>query len=162
MTRFDMRRGVLRVTLTGTEVAFLRTLPEQLRELYEAPIGDPARDRLFPRAYLDPGEEGAEREWQELVHPGLVHERLDALEQLVRDLAESSERRGRHVVELDPEHTGAWLGVLNDARLALGVRLGVKEDEPLRVDPGAPEADAAAAYLWLTETQAELVDALLS
>ena len=39
---------------------------------------DAVTQRLFPRAYLDPTEEEAESQWQELVHDDLVEARLDA------------------------------------------------------------------------------------
>jgi hypothetical protein len=160
----------VRVTLAASEVTLLEQLPEQLRALYEAPpagevegSGDPVRDRLFPRAYLDPTAEAAEREWRALVHPELVRQRLDALGILVATLGRLEPgRRETVTAELGEEDVAAWLGVLNDARLALGTRLGITEDlDWSGLDPENPAAPAYAAYAWLTDLQGDLVEALL-
>jgi hypothetical protein len=160
--RFRRRRdGTVVVSLTEAETQLLGELPEQLRALYAAGTGDAARDRLFPRAYLDPTEEDAEREWQDLVHPELLRGRLAALDRLAASLAGGDVRRGRVRVTLSPDEGETWVGVLNDARLALGVRLGVTEDEPVDLDPNDPKAPVVAAYSWLTYLQGDLVEALL-
>jgi len=156
--------GRLRVSLSEPERDLLRSLPEELRDLYEPDAqGDPVRDRLFPRAYLDPTAEDAEREWRELVHPELLRERLAALELVARSLDGAAEgRRGSIVAELAADDVAAWLGVLNDARLALGTRLGVTEETELsEPDPSDPDAAGYAAYTWLTHLQGELVETLL-
>ena len=163
--RFQRTRdGKVRVELAAEERALLRSLPDELRSLYESPPADddPVRNRLFPRAYLDPTAEDAEREWRELVHPELLRERLGSLELVARTLDGGQERRGRVVVELDEEQVAAWLGVLNDARLALGTRLGVTEDlDYADVDPDDDRAPGLAAYGWLTYLEGELVETLL-
>ena len=165
MNRRVNRRGDGRVDLTleSVEVELIRDLPEQLRALYEGDHDDLARRRLFPRAYLDPTEEQAESDWEELVHPGLLQGRLDALARLTASVAGAEPiRRDRFVVHLQPDDVQAWLAVVNDARLALGTRIGVTDDTDLaRLDPTTPEAPAVAAYAWLTALEGELVDALL-
>jgi hypothetical protein len=162
--RFSRRRdGSLDVTLEPTELDLVRDLPEQLRALYEGATDDPARERLFPRAYLDPTEEQAEQEWQEVVHPDLLAGRLEALDRLTATL-EGAERgrRDRVVVHLEADDVPAWLAVLNDARLALGTRLGVTDDADLGpVSPDDPNAAVVAAYGWLTYLEGELVETLL-
>ncbi len=107
----------------------MRSLPEQLREVFEGESGDPARERLFPRAYLDPTAESEEAEWQALVHPSLLRERLDALELITSTLARAALSGDWWQIALTPDEVQAWLGVLNDTRLVLGTRLGVTEDE---------------------------------
>ena len=164
--RFERRRdGGLDVTLATDELDLLRSLPEELRSLYEAERNedDPVSARLFPRAYLDPTAEDAEREWRELVHPELVRERVEALEYVVATLDRATEgRRGFVTVELGPDEVNAWLVVLNDARLALGTRLGVTEElEYDELDPNDPRAPGLAAYAWLTHLEGELVETLL-
>jgi hypothetical protein len=162
--RFERSGEGLRLTLSEPERDLLRSLPDELRALYEDEDNtDDARARLFPRAYLDPTEEKSEEEWQELVHPELLRERLDALTRVVDALAgASANRRGALVVELGPDDVSALLGVLNDARLALGTRLDVKEEMDLtEVDPGDPSAAVFAVYSWLTYLEGELVEALL-
>ncbi len=150
--------------LAEPELELLRDLPEQLRGLYEDDSGtDEARARLFPRAYLDPTEEESEDEWQALVHPELLRDRLDALARVVGALEHAeSGRRGMLVVQLGPDDVPALLGVLNDARLALGTRLGVTDDSDFGdVDPSDPQAAVVAVYSWLTYLEGELVEVLL-
>jgi hypothetical protein len=156
---------VLELTLSPEERDLLRSLPEQLRSLYEAgpDDADPVRGRLFPRAYLDPTAEDAEREWRDLVHPELVRDRLASLDQLLSALdGEREARRGDVVIPLEGESVGALLSVLNDARLALGTQLGVTDDlDHDELDPSDPRAPGLAAYGWMTYLEGELVEALL-
>jgi hypothetical protein len=162
--RFTLRRGGrVDLTLEAPEAELLRSLPAELRVLYETDAPDPARDRLFPRAYLDPTEEQAEQQWQELVYPELLRGRLEALERLTSALDRAdTARRDRVVVHLEPDDVQAWLGVLNDARLALGTRLDVTDDTDLTdLDPDDPNTPVVAAYAWLTYLEGELVETLL-
>jgi hypothetical protein len=156
--------GGMRVTLAREESDLLRSLPSELRGLYDqGPSDDNAVSaRLFPRAYLDPTAEDAEREWRELVHPELIRERLAALERVTSTL-DAANAAGREVVaDLTPDDVQAWLGVLNDSRLALGTRLEVTEHTDYEdVAPDDPLAPAYAAYGWLTYLEGELVEALL-
>ena len=164
MSRFKrLRGGRLQATLDPAEVDLLRALPKELRGLYEADDeDDPVHERLFPRAYLDPTQEEAEAEWQALVHPELLRERMDALELIATSLERGTEHRSKIRVELSEDESQAWLGVLNDARLALGTRLGVAEDtDYTRLDPEDPDAATYAAYMWLTELQGDLVETLM-
>jgi hypothetical protein len=156
------RAGRLVVRLRGVEVELLRSLAGELTELLgEAARDDPAVARLFPRAYLDPTEEEAEGRWQALAGPDLLRSRLDALAGLVAALGAEPDPPDAELV-LDDEQVGQWLGVLNDARLALGSRLGIEEDDevPDEADTGAA-AHARRVYGWLTHLEAELVDVLL-
>lgn len=148
------------VSLAEEELALLRSLPEQLREVFEGESEDPARARLFPRAYLDPTAESEEAEWQALVHPSLLRERLDALELITSTLGRAALAGEWWQIALTPDEVQAWLGVLNDTRLVLGTRLGVTEDEG-EVEPSDPQAGAYAMYQWLTWLQGDLVEALL-
>lgn len=153
------------LTLEAHEVAVLRDLAAQVEALYEGGVpergADPVRERLFPRAYLDPTEEKAEAEWQSLVHGQLVRERAAAVAALVAGLdAAVPRRRGRLEVRLGPEDLERWLGTLNDARLALGTALEVTEEmEDLPVSD--PRHGLFAVYRWLSGLQWELVDAAL-
>jgi hypothetical protein len=157
------RQGALVVRLTTDEVAILRRLPVDLRILVtEAEADDPVVHRLFPRAYLDPTEETAESEWQRLMHDDLVTERLASFALLDETLQRAVPARGEWVeVEMTEDEESAWLGVLNDARLALGTRLGVTEEMDLRrLDPADPDAAPFALYDWLTVLQGQLIEAL--
>jgi hypothetical protein len=162
--RFTLRRGGrVDLTLEAPEAELLRGLPAELRALYETDTADPARERLFPRAYLDPTEEQAEQQWQELVYPELLRSRLESLERLTATLDQGDPaRKDRVVVHLEPDDVHVWLGVLNDARLVLGTRIGVTDDTDLtELDPSDPNAPVIAAYAWLTYLEGELVETLL-
>ena len=96
------------------------------------------------------------------LEPELLQSRLAALELVMVTLDRSVTKRGRAEVELAPEEVEAWLGVVNDARLTLGTRLGVTEDaESEAIDPSAPEAPAHAVYGWLTWFENDLLETLL-
>lgn len=163
--RFRRKGEALVLSLSPPEREVLaRWVPERLRAVYGAEASDdPARTRLFPVAYLDPTEEEAESEWQALVHPELLRSRLDALARVVAALdAASTGRRGALVVELDDDEVPALLGVLNDARLAVGTALGITDDTELgALDLDDPAARDVSLYLWLTQLEGELVDTLL-
>ena len=162
--QFDRRGEGIVVTLDANEIELLRTIPDEVRRALEKPTSkdDPVYNRLFPSAYLDPTEESAEQEWQELVHPELLQSRLAALELVTTTLERAVTKRGRAEVELAPEEVEAWLGVVNDARLTLGTRLGVTEDaEAEALDPSDPTAPTQAVYGWLTWFENDLVETLL-
>jgi hypothetical protein len=162
--RFERRGEGVLVSLEANEVELLRRVPAELQTVLARPPtkDDPVYNRLFPSAYLDPTEESAEQEWQELVHPELLRERLAALELVISTLDRAATKRGRTELELAPDEVEAWLAVLNDARLALGTRLGVTEEaEAEEIDPKSPEAAAHALYAWLTWLQNDLVETLL-
>ncbi len=156
------RDGSVSLTLEAPEADLLREIPEQLRLLYAADDDDPARSRLFPRAYLDPTEEHAEQEWRAVVHPELLRERLEGLDRVVAAL-DRSEIKGRRVrIDLAPDEVHIWVQVLNDARLAFGSRLGVTDETNIhRFAPDDPRGPEKAAYAWLTMLQDTLVETLL-
>ncbi|MFM8302980.1 MAG: DUF2017 family protein [Actinomycetota bacterium] len=154
--------GSVDLVLDPAEADLLRDVPEQLRGLYEAPSDDPALQRLFPRAYLDPTEDRAEREWQALTHPELLRQRLERLDRVLGTLDRSVAKGRRLKVALGPEDVAEWLAVLNDARLAFGSRLGITEDSEVhRIEADDPLGLEKAAYAWLTMLQGVLVEALL-
>jgi hypothetical protein len=165
-SRFSRTRdGALVVHMATEEIEVLRQLATELGQLLNDPsIDDAVATRLFPRAYLDPTEEQTEEDWQRLVHPELVSSRLAALQLLVDTLPAVSGNDPEWIeARLDAEAEAAWLGVLNDARLALGTRLGVTEDDDFSaLAPDEPDFYARQVYLWLSALQEELVQALLA
>jgi Domain of unknown function (DUF2017) len=153
------------LTLDPTEVEILRDLAGQLESLFDGGVpvrgGDPTRDRLFPRAYLDPTEDVAETEWQVAIHEDLVRQKSEAVGALVDSLETATAgRRGVLELTLPPEVVDQWLGALNDVRLALGVVLDVSEDE-MEIERNDPRAPGLELYGWLTWLQGSLVQALL-
>jgi hypothetical protein len=158
------RDGSVVVTFDEIEVQLLREVPAQLRALYEGsgPDPDPARERLFPRAYLDPTEEAAEEQWAALVHPELLRQRLVGLDAVLRTLDGATTKGKRTAVTLSPDDVNLWLAVLNDARLAFGTRLEIDDDTDIWYSPpGDSLAPERAAYAWLTTLQSLLVDTML-
>jgi hypothetical protein len=162
--------GTIRVTFDEIEVELLRQIPAELEAIYHGTDPDPARERLFPRPYLDPTEEEAEEQWNALVVPELLRERLEGLNAVLGTLdggnviRTTSDREQTEVV-LGPEELHLWLGVLNDARLTLGSRLEITDDtnhrEQWKLAPDDPETPARAAYLWLTTLQELLVETMM-
>jgi hypothetical protein len=142
--------GGYRLRLGAEERQAIRELCAELRPLVAG--GDEAAARLFPPAYRDDAEASAA--FDELVRSGLESERLAAFDAVTASVDAD---------QLDEEQAAAWCGVLNDARLILGERLGVTEklyEQGInRDDPRAPEL---AFYAWLTWLQGEIVEALSS
>jgi hypothetical protein len=171
-----LRRGGIQANLETAEAAVLIQLCRELSGILPAAgeeprpgargvpeEDDPVVARLFPRAYLDPTAEEAESEWQRFARPDLVEGRKEAMETFLRTLAGARQHRGALEVNLSPEEADAWLGVINDARLALGTRLEVTEDmDPARFDPDDPATAPFTVYWWLGYLEEHLVDTLAS
>ncbi len=133
--------GSVVLRLSAVEYRVLAQLPEQLGELLQGPVDDPALERLFPRAYSDPAEEIAEHEWQALSQPALLRDKLDAISVVQASLPADP---GADVV-LAPEVADAWLRVVNDLRLVLAAR-----------------ADRSDVYRILSLLEEDLVEVLLA
>jgi hypothetical protein len=155
------RDGVVTITLRVDEAELVGlVMGEMERAIAEDRLEDDARARLYPRAYLDPTEEDAEQEWEQLVHDDLTTARLAAFRTVCADLAVTE--GGRDItVALDAERETQWLTALNDARLIMGTTLGVTEEDSLEFSPDDPRDAWAELYRWLTYLQQELVDVLL-
>jgi hypothetical protein len=123
------------------------------------PSGQRATKRLFPAAYLDPTEEGAEQEWQALVHDELVRNRLAAFDD-VRDVLTNAaaDASGVVVVELDAEQEEHLLGALNDIRLVLAEIVAGAGEAPADSDTRRDAIGAADVLEWLTDLVSELVE----
>jgi Domain of unknown function (DUF2017) len=152
------------ITIPSVIVDVLRQVVTEVGDVVASPPPGNVTDRLFPRAYLDPTEETAERDWQSVVHDDLVRGRLEAVTGILADLDAGTpiaRERVEIVIDAQPEHEQRWLTVLNDARLTLGTLLEVTEDEPLQFPHDDPRAAAAQVYALLSELQGALVDVLL-
>lgn len=158
------RGGPIVLRFEPIEAQTLIEIVAGVRTVLEEGAGDDAVSRrLFPRAYLDPTEEAAETEWQALVQPDLLRTRLDALAAVTGSLQDApSTRRGDLEIVLDEVSQGQWLGVINDARLAIGTALDITEETELH-DFAAddPRQGQFLLYGALTALEGELVDALL-
>jgi hypothetical protein len=159
----DRRHGVVVLTLHEREMQVLQWVFSDLgRMLSDGSTVDVVTQRLFPRAYLDPTEEAAEAQWQELVHDDIVESRLTAMTEVVRSLDSAvpvRATRGVRELTLDDALIAHWIGVLNDARLAVGTAVNVTAEWDFdAIDPDAPSYELHALYAWMTE----LLGALLA
>jgi hypothetical protein len=140
--------GDFRLSLSTGERELRRELPGELLALLADEPDDPTLRRLFPPAYEDDAEEA---EYRQLMHGELVDGRRQALR--VLETTADRERLGENELH-------AWLGALNDLRLALGTRLGVTEEVYERdLDPRDPQAYDLAVYAYLTWLQEHIVEA---
>jgi hypothetical protein len=152
----------VRVRLANDEVAVLRGLPDQLRTVLGEGGDEPVNRRLFPPAYLDVADIERDAEFQRLMHDDLVSEKLTNLDLVTDSLARGTSSVRRWTVELTDEEATAWLGVLNDLRLALGVRLDITEDFDGDVDDTDPRAPALRLLSYLGWLEEQLLEALQS
>jgi hypothetical protein len=150
----------VRVRLAQDEVAILRSLPDQLRTVLAEGDDEPVNQRLFPPAYLDVEDIERDSEYRRLMRDDLVKEKLANLDLITTTLARGSTSVRRWTVELTDEEATAWLGVLNDIRLALGVRLDITEDFDGNVDDTDPRAPALRLLSYLGWLEEQLLDAL--
>ncbi|MFN8183147.1 MAG: DUF2017 family protein [Candidatus Nanopelagicales bacterium] len=128
-------------------------VPDWARELGLSGVGDarqtprdPVVARLLPDAYDDPEQAS---EFRGLTEAGLRATKLAHISVV------------REQLQQDPivitDDVKAWLAFLADARLMLGTRLDVSEDDDL-VPRGEPEFDL---YLYLGYLQQSLVEELM-
>lgn len=181
---FRARRGVVSATFAADEVRLLRGLIAELVELVrsETPIStrppedslaalmgqmastEPPDDevlaRLLPSAYND--DENAAGEFRRFTEYGLRDAKVKNAEVVLESLGDPA-FSDQVTVSLNPDEAQAWLRNLTDLRLALGVRLGVEEDDE---DTWAalPDDDRRrqvyGVYVWLGWLQESLVRAV--
>lgn len=172
--RFTRSRGAVKADLDDVEAHILRQLAEEILDLVapaevsEDPLAamvgmppgnvdapdNPALARLLPDAYgTDPEAAGEFRRF------------TDA------DLRTGKRANAQAVLDAIPEQGGkivltrddadAWLGCLNDIRLALGTSLGVTEQtDPELLDEEDPAFHALNVYGWLGYLQESLLSCL--
>ena len=118
---------------------------------------DPVLARLLPDGYRDdPDAAGDFRRFTEL---DLRQMKVAHARTVIECLARSGEK-----VTLTDDECASWLGLLNDARLALGTRVGITDDnhEELGALPDDdPRIPMLQVYDWLTYLQDSLVQVLL-
>jgi hypothetical protein len=165
-------------TFSPSEVEVLINLAEQLIEIlaeridavhtdplaemmgisgHDSPPDDEVLLRLLPNAYADPVESADFRRFTESTLR--AKKRAHAMVIRLNLLHIENDR-----VSIDEAGALAWLGALNDIRLALGVRLNVEENSHERLEllsPDDPMRGVYAVYTWLGWLQASLVEALM-
>jgi hypothetical protein len=157
--KVSRRHGRLRLQLDPVEVALLESMFDELTTVAAAEddgAADPVVQRLYPTAH--PGDPAADAEYRALTQDSLRSERLARIQACAAELAAA-----RDVDLGDADVAERWIKVLNDLRLALGVRLEITEDDdPLGDGSGVDETDQPRLiYHWLTAVQDTVVTALM-
>lgn len=119
---------------------------------------DPALARLLPNAYLDDDE--ASGDFRRFTERSLRETKLAHARAVLDALSRSGEK-----VTLSAEECASWLGFLNDARLAIGTRIEVTEEnhaELATLPDDDPRAGMFQVYDWLTYLQDSLVEVMLA
>lgn len=155
---FRRRRGEISVAVGKEEADLLRRLIAEYRTLLDAAgePGDPIYARLFPSASLD--DPDLDRQYRELASDSLDQHKRNTVEIATRSLGESGGWRST----LAEEEREAWLVLLADLRLAIGVRLAVTEETMgMPADPSDPEQWPLAVLHYLGALQESLVQACM-
>lgn len=124
---------------------------------HDAPPEDDVLRRLLPNAYADAVNASEFRRYTE----STLRQKKQAHAISMRIHLKSSDDG---VIDLDHDSANAWLGALNDIRLALGVRLGVEkksQEELALLAPDDPLRGVYAVYNWLGWLQETLLSALI-
>jgi hypothetical protein len=103
---------------------------ELLRELpaCAVPDDDAARERIFTSP-TGGADATADQEWRENVVPDLAALFQSHVDVVVGDLAAMKTEGEEASVHVPVAHARAWIHTLNQARLALGARHGVTDDD---------------------------------
>lgn len=118
---------------------------------------DPAMARLFPDAYPDDPE--ASLDFRRFTQRSLQETKLAHARTVLQALSKSGEK-----ITLGSGDIPSWLGFLNDARLAIGTRIEITEDnhdELADLPEDDPRHGMFHVYDWLTYLQESLVQLLL-
>jgi hypothetical protein len=125
---------------------------------------DPVVERLFPDVYGDDPAQAAEV--RRYIEGDLKTAKIDQAGAILAALPAT----GGAVVRLDAEAAEAWLRALNDVRLALGIRLDVRDDTDLLEelddavmrDPTSARVRQLTMYQYLGVLQESLLEAIIA
>jgi hypothetical protein len=124
---------------------------------HDSPPEDDVLNRLLPNAYADSVDSSEFRRYTE----STLRAKKQAHAIVMRIHLKSSEDG---IVDLDHDNANAWLGAINDIRLALGVRLKVESNSHEHLEilaPDDPLRGVYAVYTWLGWLQESLLAALI-
>lgn len=124
---------------------------------HDTPPDDEVLLRLLPNAYSDQVDASEFRRYTESTLRQKKQAHAMAMRMHLKAAVDG-------VVELDHDSANAWLGAMNDVRLALGVRLKVEENTHQELEllaPDDPMRGVYAVYSWLGWLQESLIDALM-
>jgi hypothetical protein len=163
LTVFQRRRSGCVANFDAVESEVLRDVLSQVVDLVDDDLDrtDPVVARLFPDLYPDDRE--ASTDLHRYTDDDLKAAKLEQAGAVLGALP-----RGGGTVRLDEEQAATWLRALTDARLALGLRIDVRDDTDLEAeiddavlaDPTSPRVQLLSVYAFLTLLQASLVEAL--
>jgi hypothetical protein len=124
---------------------------------HDTPPDDDVLLRLLPNAYADQVDASEFRRYTESTLRQKKQAHAMAMRMHIKTAIDG-------VIELDHDSANAWLGAMNDVRLALGVRLRVEENTHQELEllaPDDPMRGVYAVYSWLGWLQESLIDALM-
>ena len=124
---------------------------------HDSPPEDEVLHRLLPNAYADSVDASEFRRYTE----STLRQKKQAHAISMRIHLKSSDDG---TVDLDHENANAWLGAINDIRLAIGVRLKVENNSHEELEllaPDDPLRGVYAVYTWLGWLQETLLSALI-
>ncbi|EEP73765.1 hypothetical protein MCAG_04092 [Micromonospora sp. ATCC 39149] len=152
-------------TLVVDEVRVLRKVATEVVGLLTDGFDhtDPVVGRLFPEVY--PDDSAGTAEFRKYTEGDLKTGKIDQAGAILAALPDSAGGE----VQLDAEAAEAWLRGLNDARLAMGVRLEIKDgtdlgaelDEAVAADPSSSRVFQLSVYAYLGYLQESLLNAML-
>ena len=125
--------------------------------VHDTPPEDEVLLRLLPNAYADQVDASEFRRYTESTLRQKKKAHAMAMRMHIKAAVDG-------VIELDHDSANAWLGAMNDVRLALGVRLKVEENTHQELEllaPDDPMRGVYAVYSWLGWLQESLIDALM-
>jgi hypothetical protein len=162
---FRRRGGRYVATFAVDEVRVLRKVASEVVGLLTDGFDhdDPVVGRLFPDVYAD--DPASSAEVRRYTEGDLKTGKIDPAGAILAALPGNEGGE----VRLDAEAAEAWLRALNDARLAMGVRLGVKEgtdlgeelDDAVAADPSSTRVFQLSVYAYLGYLQESLLNALI-
>ena len=125
--------------------------------MHDTPPDDEVLLRLLPNAYADQVDASEFRRYTESTLRQKKQAHALAMRMHLMSAIDG-------IVEVDHDGANAWLGAMNDVRLALGVRLKVEQNthEDLELlAPDDPMRGVYAVYSWLGWLQESLISALM-
>lgn len=114
--------------------------------------------RIFPG--LKSNDKAANAEWTEFVEPGMRDLFRSNLDIVAEDLKQVRTDEGISTLSVPVAHAAAWIHTLNQARLALGARHNVTEED--MESSRMPEDMARGLALLQIEIYGEILSVLLA
>ena len=124
---------------------------------HDSPPDDEVLLRLLPNAYADGVDASEFRRYTESVLRTKKQAHAMSIRTMLMSSADGS-------IELNHDLANAWLGGINDIRLALGVRLNVEKNSHEELEllaPDDPMRGVYGVYSWLGWLQGNLLQALM-